>query len=63
MPDTMNNFARLIAGVLVLGAVALQAQQAAPAGRPELYRFVMIQAAPRVQVVNGEKPCWLDGQR
>jgi hypothetical protein len=32
--------------VLVLGGVALHAQQAPAPGRPELYRFVMIQAAP-----------------
>ena len=38
---------RILAAVtLVLGAVALQAQPAAPAGRPELYRFTMLQAAP-----------------
>ena len=43
----MPMFSRLLSAVvLVLGAAALHAQQAALAGRPELYRFVMIQAAP-----------------
>lgn len=34
------------AAMLVPGAVAAQAQPAAPPGRPELYRFTMLQAAP-----------------
>lgn len=43
----MAMFSRILtAVVLVLGAVVLQAQQTSPAGRPELYRFTMIQAAP-----------------
>jgi len=44
----MTNRGRLLTAVLTLvfGAGALQARQAAPAGRPELYRFLMVQAAP-----------------
>jgi len=40
-------YSRILAAVaLARGAVVLQAQQTEPAGRPELYRFVMLQAAP-----------------
>jgi hypothetical protein len=36
----------LTAVAFTLGAVAVEAQPTAPAGRPELYRFSMLQAAP-----------------